>query len=347
MSILIVTWNSAAHIENCLRSLENSVGGSIDIIVVDNNSSDSTPEIVRRFTNVELIETGANLGFAPAMNIAIRRASGSLVCILNPDTVVSPSALDTLKTFLERNPSVIAVGPRQVDERGNLVSAGARPFPSIWESFARQFGIAKVLPEALLVGRQVHDALHSEIPISVPALTGAALVLRKASIVEIGLLDETIPMYFEDLDYCARLLKKGSLYYLPEAVVVHLGGKSADVAPVRKLLYAMENGEAPWLYFRRYGSNPTSFLFRALMFAGSLFRLLLLLPTYGGARRMGIPIHPSLHRVRARSAAMLWWSVCPRSRFQESINCFFEKNALSKGSPQNVDSIASRGESTP
>ena len=346
ISVLIVTWNSAEHIENCLRSLGNTASWGIEVLVVDNGSSDSTLEIVRRFPNVELIEPGANLGFAPAMNIAIRHASGSIVCMLNPDTVVAPSALNCLERFLKLNPSVIAVGPRHVDENGKIVTGGARPFPSVLESFARQFGIAKFLPEALLVGKQVHAALQSESPTNVPALTGAALVLRKASIDEIGLLDETIPMYFEDLDFCARLRKKGSIYYLPEAVIIHWGGKSADVAPVRKLLYAMENGEAPWLYFRRYRSFASSFLFLTLMFTGSLFRLALLMPACATARCVGLPIQRKLHRIRARSVALLWWSVCPRSRFQERIDRFFDGHARANANPCDFDAVSTNGEST-
>ena len=343
MSVVIVTWNSSEHIENCLRSLCGTVGGGIEILVVDNRSTDSTTEIVRRFPEVELIETGANLGFAPAMNIGIRRASGPLICLLNPDTTVSPTALDYLEQFLVQNPSVVAAGPRQVDEHGKTVRAGARPLPSLWEAFARQFGIAKLLPEALLVGSQVHVALSSEAPTCVPALSGAALVLRKTLIDEVGLLDETIPMYFEDLDYCARLRKKGPICYLPQAAIVHRGGQSADIAPARWLLYAMEDGEAPWLYFRRYRSKASSFAFLVLIFAGSLFRLALLLPARVVSLFFSRRTRAKLGCIRTRSAALLRWSVCPGSQFEEQMNRFFRRNPTATVHRCDLDAVISKG----
>ena len=84
ISVLIVTWNSEDYIGACLQSLMMNVARPLEIIVVDNCSSDKTTEIVSGFSNAQLIETGANLGFAPAMNIAMQCASNPFVCLLNP-----------------------------------------------------------------------------------------------------------------------------------------------------------------------------------------------------------------------------------------------------------------------
>ncbi len=326
ISVLIVSWNSEEHIKGCLHSLSQSAGRCLEVIVVDNHSSDATPQIVRSFPGVELVETGANLGFAPAMNIAMQIAHGPLVCLLNPDTVVSPFALDCMGTFLEQNLSVMAVGPRLLDESGEIMKASVRPFPSLWESFSRQFGLAKLLPERLVDGHLVDAALKGRFPISVPCLSGAVLMLRKSSIVDIGLLDEAIPMYFEDIDYCARLRKMGPIYYIPDAVIVHWGAKSADRAAARRLLCAMENGEAPWLYLKRYRGSFTSRLFLSVIFMGSLFRLVLLEPACGLARWLNLRAADRLVRIRAQSAALLWWSLCSERKLEEHINHFFAQS---------------------
>lgn len=326
ISVLIVSWNSEGHIKGCLHALSQSVGRILEVIVVDNHSSDATPRIVRSEPGVELVETGANLGFAPAMNIAMQIARGPLVCLLNPDTVVAPSALDCMGTFLEQNPSVMAVAPRLLDESGELMKASVRPFPSLWETFSRQFGLSKLLPERLVDGYLVDAALKGRVPISVPCLSGAALMLRKSSIADVGLFDEVIPMYFEDIDYCARLRKMGPIYYIPDAVIVHLGAKSADCAVARRLLYAMENGEAPWLYLKRYRGSFTSGLFLGLMFIGSLFRLVLLGLVCGLARWLNLPATDRLIRIRSQSAALLWWSLCPQRKLEEHINHFFAQS---------------------
>lgn len=322
ISVAIVTWNSADYIETCLRSLADANSEDLEIIVIDNQSSDSTMEVLRRFADVDVIETGLNLGFAPAMNIALRRVTGEYVCLLNPDTVVSSTALYVLRAFLEQNPSVAAVGPRQINEFGTTIAFGARPFPSIWESFLRQFGLAKLLPGDVIQGKEVNYAFLSNRPSRVPALNGAAMMVRKSAIEKIGLLDETIPMYFEDLDLCARILEEGSIYYLPEAVITHWGAKSADRAPVRKLLYAMENGEAPWLYFQRYGFRASASLYHLLIFVGSMYRLALVLPSFAILRTIGAKVE-GLSRIRAQAIALLWWSLCSKKRFRNHVQNFF------------------------
>jgi GT2 family glycosyltransferase len=346
ISVLIVTWNSAAHIADCLESLRATTSRNLDIVVVDNQSSDQTRDIIRSFSNVELIETGANLGFAPAMNLAMQIASRPFICLLNPDTLVSPFALDRLATFLEENRSVAAVGPRLVDENGAIVRNCARPFPSLRETVVRQFGIAKIVPEQFVIGMAMRAALLSTIPVSVPSLTGAALMFRRSSMLQVGLLDETIPMYFEDLDYCARLRKVGRIFYVPNAVIVHPGGKSADVAPVRKLLYALEKGEAPFLFMQRYDFKYSAQFFRVLTFWGSLFRLALLIPACFLARCFQLRAAKRLQRIRAQSVALLWWCVCSRQRLRDQTRRFFTEKSQSTSSPCPSGKWAEAKEST-
>jgi len=322
ISILIVTWNSRSFIDLCLQSLVRSVGRPLEIIVIDNDSSDETPEIVSRYPSVELVVTSTNLGFAPAMNIALRRARGHFLCMLNPDTIVSTGALDHLADFLDQNESASAAGPKLLDDNGQILPTSARPFPSLWGSVARQFGLAKAFAHLSRSGQRAGAGFQTNSPRVVQAVSGAVLMFRKTVFEQVGPLDETIPMYFEDLDYCARLGRNGPVYCVPAAVVHHSGAKSADEAPVRRLLYAMEDGEAPWLYFRHHRNYLSACLFVAVTLLGSIFRLSLFFPLLP-LRLVGLPLPSKCRRLISRAEALLWWSLSPRKSVEAKIKSFF------------------------
>ena len=330
ISVLIVTWNSESYIGSCLQSLVSSEGRPLEIIVIDNCSVDGTAEIVRGYSRVELIATETNLGFAPAMNIALRRAQGRFLCMLNPDTEVSPTALDHLADVLEQNALAAAVGPSLLDDKGEVLPTSARSLPSLWECFARQFGLAKAFPTLLPQGHVTRRRFVGHPPVSVPAISGATLMLRRSVFEETGPLDETIPMYFEDLDYCARLCRKGHVCWVPEAVVFHSGAKSADAAPARKLLYAMEDGEAPFLFFKRYRSNISARLFVFITLFGSMFRVCLLFPVFCVARFGGLRIGTKFQGTLSKAAALLWWSISPTRCVQARIREFFGRTDRSQ-----------------
>ena len=323
ISVLIVTWNSDDQIGRCLESLGETEARSLQIIVVDNGSTDRTRERIQEFRDVQLVEIGTNLGFSPAMNLALMHSRGELVCLLNPDTRVDSHALDRLATCLESSELIMAVGPRILDVDGSVVSSCARSFPSLWEVFQRQFGIAKLLRNGFAAGRKLNVKVASGVACSVPCLTGAALMFRRRCLEEIGPLDETIPMYFEDLDYCARLSTYGSLFYVPDAVITHLGGQSSGRARQRSLLYAMEDGEAPSLYFSRYCGKASALTFRAFTFAGSVVRLAVLIPCCVVAACLSLEGKDTFDRIRLRAASLFWWSISSERCFRQHVRSFF------------------------
>src|SRR3954463_13660120 len=120
LSIIIVTFNSAAHVEACLRSLiEHPPRTDHDIVVVDNASRDGTAAAIRaRWSGVRVIDAGANLGFARANNLGIRQSFGPLILLLNPDTVSPVGAIDSMVASLDERPDVAIVGPRLIDAEG-------------------------------------------------------------------------------------------------------------------------------------------------------------------------------------------------------------------------------------
>lgn len=220
LSIIIVSFNARADLERCLESLHAAPpAASHDILVVDNGSSDGSADAARRWANVRVIETGANLGFSRANNVGIRASRGELLLLLNSDTVVPASAIDRLMAELEGHPDVAVVGPRLVDAGGRAELSFGRMIGPLNE--LRQQWRARGRVDALTRRRQYPDWV-----------SGACLLVRRADAEAVGLLDERYFMYAEDVDFCAAIRARGRrILFTPDVEVVHLRGRSAAGAP--------------------------------------------------------------------------------------------------------------------
>lgn len=322
VSVVVVTWNNAEVIRDCLRSIFEEGGNDVEAIVCDNDSGDGTVDIVRsEFPEATILETGGNLGFAPAVNLGLREARGERIMLLNPEASFFPGALRRLIDTLDANPSAGAVGPCIVESDGAVQSTAARRFPSPSMALAQQLGIRPLL-ERIGRGETLAASLGDEIA-SVPCLSGAALLVSRSVLETVGDLDEALPMYLEDLDYCARIGRSGlDLLYVPSAVVVHDGGYSSSRSSRRDLLYAMAMGQAPWMYRRRFHGAPSAHAYAAAIGVGSLFRLILLAPllfigriTRGPSDRFAAVAH--------RARVLLRWSIGSKSRFAANARSAF------------------------
>ena len=107
MSIIICTWNSAEDIEKCLYSLTRwTCPANCEIIVIDNNSTDNTKEIIRKFPSVNLIENESNKGLSYANNQGIKESNNEYLLFLNPDTIILDNALEKMVQFIEKDKSI-------------------------------------------------------------------------------------------------------------------------------------------------------------------------------------------------------------------------------------------------
>lgn len=221
LSIIIVSFNARADLGRCLESLHAPPPAvPHEIIVVDNHSSDGSVDVARRWPGVRIIETDANVGFAPANNIGIRASRGDLLLLLNGDAVVPRGAIEQLVAELDVHPDVAVVGPRLVDANGRAELSFGRmigPFNEL-----RQKGLARSgLVDQLTRRRHFPDWV-----------SGACLLVRRADAEAVGLLDERFFMYTEDVDFCAAIRARGRrILFTPDVEVVHLGGRSAASAP--------------------------------------------------------------------------------------------------------------------
>ncbi len=194
-----------------------------EVTVVDNASSDGSPEMVREaFPEVRLIALERNVGFAAATNLALRGSGARYALLLNPDAALVGDALVRLVEFMDSNSHVAAVGPRLVYPDGRRQHAAFR-FPGLIQILLDLFPVHWRLLESRLNGR--YRPSNTPHPIDHPL--GACMLVRREALDQVGLLDEDFFMYCEEVDWCLRARRQGwDIYHLPQATVVHHGGQS-------------------------------------------------------------------------------------------------------------------------
>lgn len=209
-SVIVCSLNGERVLPACLASLSASVGVDFEIIVVDNGSGDSTPELVRRdFPQARLIQTGRNLGFAGGNNVGMQAARGEIFVLLNDDTEVPPDCMAALCACFDRDPRIGAAGCKLFyPDRKTIQHAGGIVYPN---------------GNTLHLGAGQPDCGQYDAACERDYVTGAALALRRRALEEVGLLDPAFfPIYFEEVDLQRRMARAGwKIWYEPRAWLVH------------------------------------------------------------------------------------------------------------------------------
>ena len=270
LSIIIVSWNTRDLLRRCLASLyANLPEGETEVLVVDNVSTDGTVEMVRaEFPLVRLLDNTENVGFARGNNQALRLRRGRHILLLNPDTEVHPGALQALVCFLDEHPEVGAVGPRLLNPDGSL-QVSCYPAPTLTREAWRLFHLDRLRP----YGIYPVSTWRLDQPREVDVLMGACLLLRGETLNQVGLLDEGYFIYTEEVDLCLRVQRAGWwLAWLPQARVVHYGGQSTRQVAQSMFLHLYHSKV---LYFRKHYGPAAARVYKLILFASSLPRLLL------------------------------------------------------------------------
>jgi GT2 family glycosyltransferase len=259
LGVVIVSYNTRELLRACLASLRNCTL-PLRVVVVDSASHDGSATLVRaEFAEVALIALDQNVGFAAGTNIGIRHHLSSApgvtpaasnasrptdtqldhILLLNPDTVVHPGALETLACFLAAHPRVGMVGPRLRNQDGSVQPAAFR-FPTLAMSLLDLFPPGEVLP-GRLYGSWWHGRYPQEragsAPFAIDHPLGACMLVRRAVVEQIGLLDEAFFMYAEEVDWCYRMRRAGwAIWQVPAAQVTHVGGAATSQFRQRMLI---------------------------------------------------------------------------------------------------------------
>ena len=272
LDVIIVNYNSTPQLLQCVSSLLSTSGGvSLSIHVQDNASQEGDVSIVLRdFPEVLLIRNNRNLGFAKAVNRAIKNGSAPYVLILNPDTLVLPGLLSTTLRYMENHPEVGVLGPRILDSDG-IVQGSARSFPNLLTAlFGRKSILSKIMPHNPITRENIltvqSDGMN---PMEVDWVSGACMLVRRDAIDGVGPLDERFFMYWEDADWCRRMWRKGwKVIYFPETSMIHHVGVSSESNIFRSVL---EFHRSIYRLFDKHAEGLNIYL-KPLVFWGLLYR---------------------------------------------------------------------------
>jgi len=284
LSILIVNWNVRDLLRDCLRSVLMPMSFDADsrtwrlgarhveILVVDNASGDGSAAMVRaEFPDVSLIACDANLGFVGGNNLALERARGDYLLLLNPDAMVVGDAVEALMSYMDAHPEVGIAGPllRSVD---GAVQSSRRRFPTLWQALWESTVLEQWFPHNPWARRYRMEDMPAYATQNVDWVTGACLIVRARAAAEVGPLDAHIFMYSEELDWCRRMADAGwRVAFVPEAQVVHYEGRSSTQVAVARQIYF---DSSKIYYFRKHHGALQAEVLRALLLAGHAVQLL-------------------------------------------------------------------------
>ena len=238
ISIIIVNYNVRDYLDNCLNSIYKSkLIKNIEIIVVDNDSSDNSAQmVIEKHPNINLIQNKTNFGFSKAVNQGIKISSGKYLLLLNPDTVLEKNTLNILINYMENNKSVGMCGPKILNSDGTLQLSCKRSFPTPIVAFPKLIGLDKLFPKNKWVGRYNLTYLDENQCHSVDAISGSFMFIRKQILNEVGFLDEEFFMFGEDLDLCFRIKKYNyQIHYVPTTQIIHFKGESVKSVPLESI----------------------------------------------------------------------------------------------------------------
>jgi N-acetylglucosaminyl-diphospho-decaprenol L-rhamnosyltransferase len=270
VSIAVVSYNTRDLLARCLNSIrETAADLNVETIVVDNASSDGSPEMVARdFPEAGLIRNEDNLGFAVATNQAVRISQGRYILLLNSDALLLPHAVQRMVSFMDSHPKAGVVGAQLLNPDSSFQSSYA-DFPDL---FAELLLITRLAHAVYPRTYPSHPAAESQHERVVDWVFGACLMARRDAVEAVGLLDEDYFMYTEETDWCYRMRQSGWLvHYLPSARVIHWSGQSALKVPERKRsqLY-----RSKWLFMRKHRGRVTAGLFRVAVLILSSLKLM-------------------------------------------------------------------------
>lgn len=252
VSVVIVAWNGRELLGQCLRSLGRFLTSASEVIVVDNKSTDGTPDmVVRDFPHVQLIRSPKNLGFAGGTNLGAAQARGRVLFLLNPDTELTDASLPPLFSLAQNDATIGAVGPELLNA-DQTHQPSVRAFPRWPDQAAVLLKLRAVLRRTGFMRRYLADPITpARRPVDVDQIMGAAMIIPKKVWDAVGEFDGGYPNWFEEVDWCRRAKNAGyRIIYNPQGRLIHHGGTSfRQVMSVKKHVWYLRG---MWRYAGKY-----------------------------------------------------------------------------------------------
>ncbi|MDY3252610.1 MAG: glycosyltransferase family 2 protein [Prevotella sp.] len=298
ISVVIVNYNVKYYVGQCIDSVRRALQGiDSEIIVVDNHSRDGSVDYLSKIEGVRIIESGHNLGFSKANNIAIRQSTAEYVLMLNPDTIVAEDAIRMIIDFADSHPQAGGIGVRMYNDWGTTARESRRGLPSPMTSFYKIIGLSKRLPLHRKYGRYYMGWLPWDSPSRIEVVSGACFLVRRKALDEVGLMDEDYFMYGEDIDLSYRLLKGGWENWFVPADIIHYKGESTQKTSFN---YVHVFYNAMLIFMRKHYSHLSWLIIWPLQIAVYFIALLALMATlfdrmkkslgFGGRYKIEFPV---------------------------------------------------------
>ncbi len=229
VDIILVSYNTAQYTKRAIESVyEETHDTNFKIIMVDNDSKDGSEELIaKEFPKVEIIQTGANLGFAGGVNIGAKASNSEYVLLLNPDTVILDGAIDKLMAYAKNTPQAGIWGGVTLNDDLSLNPNNARAQISFRTLSFMALGLSKIFRGSCFFNQDNYGCWDRKSEREVDVITGCFFLTPRKLWEELEGLDETFFMYAEEADYCIRAIKKGyQPRVTPDARIIHHGGVS-------------------------------------------------------------------------------------------------------------------------
>lgn len=265
LSVIILNYNVEHFLYQCLLSVQRAIEQiDAEIIVVDNNSTDDSCAMVRKyFPNVILIAHPENSGFPKGNNIGVEASKGEYICILNPDTIVGEDTLVNFLDFAKKKSKLGIMGPMMIDGKGDFLPESKRGVPTPYVALTKILGLYKIMPTYFSQYYTGHLRENQEGEVSI--LVGACMMMRKELYQSVGGFDEKCFMYSDDIDLSYMILKKGYInYYLPHWPIIHYKGEST----IRDGEYVKRFRDAMNFFYKKHFRSAV--FFNIFMEAGAL-----------------------------------------------------------------------------
>lgn len=232
VSIVIVNYKVESELIACVTSiLKSKPKASIEIVVVDNDEEDNLKNRLKNeYRQVKYIKSPKNLGYGGGNNLGAKYANGDFLFFLNPDTTVFPNAVDELLTFIQNKENVGIVGPRLLNNDGDIMPQGTRTLGTLQGIITLSF-INKFFPRNNVSKDYFLADIDKSKPYEVDTVAGTALLIQKDIFFKIKTFDENFFLYFEEFDICKRVRNAGfRIFVIPQAKVMHAWGVSTKKA---------------------------------------------------------------------------------------------------------------------